>query len=169
MPKTLIESLSFRLMTVDDLDVVQELDKQSFTNPWPEGAFKYELIESQNSRCWVAEMKQSQRSRVIGSAVLWIILDEAHIATLAVDPLYRGHGIGKRLLAVALIDAHNVGAKKAFLEARKNNQDALHLYFGFGFNAVGIRPGYYPDNHEDALLLSLDELDPSKLEKLIEA
>jgi ribosomal-protein-alanine N-acetyltransferase len=169
MPKTLIESLSFRLMTVDDLDVVQELDKQSFTNPWPEGAFKYELIESQNSRCWVAEMKQSQRSRVIGSAVLWIILDEAHIATLAVDPLYRGHGIGKRLLAVALIDAHSVGANKAFLEARKNNQDALHLYYGFGFNAVGIRPGYYPDNHEDALLLSLDELDPSKLEKLIEA
>jgi len=87
MPKTLRESLSFRLMTVDDLDVVQELDRQSFTNPWPEGAFKYELIESQNSRCWVAEIKQNQRSMVIGSAVLWIILDEAHIATLAVDPL----------------------------------------------------------------------------------
>jgi len=169
MPKTLRESLSFRLMTVDDLDVVQELDRQSFTNPWPEGAFKYELIESQNSRCWVAEIKQNQRSMVIGSAVLWIILDEAHIATLAVDPLYRGHGVGKRLLAIALIDAYSAGAKKAFLEARKNNQDALHLYYGFGFTAVGIRPGYYPDNHEDALLLSLDELDPSKLEKLAEA
>ena len=169
MPKKLRESLSFRLMTVDDLDVVQELDRQSFTNPWPEGAFKYELFESQNSRCWVAEIKQNQQSMVIGSAVLWIILDEAHIATLAVDPNYRGHGIGKRLLAVALIDAYNVGAKKAFLEARKNNQDALHLYYGFGFNAVGIRPGYYPDNHEDALLLSLDELDPSKLENLAEA
>jgi len=71
-------------------------------------------------------------------------------------------------LAVALIDAYRVGASKAFLEARKNNQDALHLYYGFGFTAVGIRPGYYPDNHEDALLLTLEELDPSKLEKLIE-
>ena len=168
MPKTLIECLSFRLMAVDDLAAVQELDKQSFANPWPEGAFKYELIESQNSRCWVAEIKQDQQIRVIGSAVIWIILDEAHIATLAVDPIYRGHGIGRRLLAVALIDAYRVGASKAFLEARKNNKDALHLYYGFGFTAVGIRPGYYPDNHEDALLLTLDELDPSKLEKLIE-
>lgn len=156
-------------MTVDDLAVVQELDKQSFTNPWPEGAFKYELIESQNSRCWVAETKLDQQTRVIGSSVIWIILDEAHIATLAVDPLYRGHGIGRRLLAAGLIDAYQFGARKAFLEARKNNQDALHLYYGFGFNAVGIRPGYYPDNHEDALLLTLDELDLSKLEKLVEA
>ena len=156
-------------MTVEDLVSVQELDKQSFTNPWPEGAFKYELIESQNSLCWVAEIKQDEQTRIVGSVVVWIILDEAHIATLAVEPFYRGHGIGRRLLAVALRDAHQVGAKKAFLEARRNNLDALHLYYGFGFNTVGIRPGYYPDNHEDALLLTLEELDPIKLEKLTEA
>jgi len=168
MSKRLLEEVSFRLMTVEDLAAVQELDRQSFTNPWPTGAFKYELVESQNSLCWVAEIGQTQQARVIGCAVVWIILDEAHVATLAVDPEYRGKGIGRRLLAVILKDAYRVGAEKALLEARKNNQDALHLYYGFGFNTMGIRPGYYPDNHEDALLLTLDKLDPLKLEKIIE-
>ncbi len=161
-----ISEVHFRIMGIQDLPLVQELDKISFHNPWPEGAFKYELLESHNSLCWVAEIEEDYQPLVVASIIIWLIVDEAHVATLAVNPDYRSRGIGRRLMATALLDAYQKGARKSLLEARQSNQYALHLYYGFGFEMVGIRPGYYPDNHEDALLLTLDPLDPEKLTQL---
>lgn len=166
MNSTKRDEIHLRPMTLEDVPEVEALDRACFSNPWPENAFVYELKENPGALCIVAESVGDEALQIIGSVVVWHILDEAHVATLAVMPGYRGLGIGRRLLALALLESAKAGASKALLEARANNQNALHLYYGFGFEVVGIRPGYYPDNHEDALLLTLNHLDQDELLKL---
>jgi len=95
-------------------------------------------------------------------------VDEAHIATIAVHPDYRHRGIGRRLLAEGLLQAAEGGAVKSLLEVRAGNTEALHLYYGLGYKAVGLRPNYYQTEQEDALLLNLDPLDVEVLRNLMQ-
>lgn len=156
-----------RLMTPADLPQVEALDQACFSDPWPRGAFSYELRPDSNSLCLVARDSSSEQEPIVGVVVTWLIVDEVHIGTLAVSPGYRGLGIARRLLASALLRASKNGAVKSLLEVRAGNNQALKLYFGMGYEAVGLRPGYYENNHEDALLLTLDPIDIRRMEALI--
>jgi ribosomal-protein-alanine N-acetyltransferase len=156
--------VQLRPMTLDDLAQVQCVDRETFNDPWPRDAFLYELKENEHSICWVAEVDDENDQKVIvGFVVVWLIVDEAHIGTLAVKPKFRGGGVGRRLLATALLESCQAGAQKSLLEVRLSNIHAQHLYYGLGFEVVGLRSGYYPDNHEDALLMTLKKLDEDKL------
>jgi ribosomal-protein-alanine N-acetyltransferase len=116
---------------------------------------------------WVAEVGDGEKSStIIGLIVVWLILEEAHIATIAVHPDYRGLGIGKKLLAVALRESIRRGAGEAMLEVRAHNLTAQAMYRLFGFEVVSRRPHYYRDNNEDALLMNVYHLDGNYLEKL---
>jgi len=137
-----------------DIPEVLEIDRSSFTLPWTERAYRYEVEENKAARCWVATLDD----RVVAMLVLWIILDEAHIATVATHPHYRRQGLGSRLLTRALVSAHEEGAVKALLEVRARHTTAQKLYRNLGFVEVGRRPKYYHDNDEDALLMTLDNL-----------
>ncbi|HUI88692.1 MAG TPA: ribosomal protein S18-alanine N-acetyltransferase [Anaerolineales bacterium] len=145
-----------RKMTVDDVPAAAQLDRISFSMPWPEHAFYYEVKDNPAARCFVAE---ADDRHVIGMVVSWIILDELHIATLAVDPEYRRQGIGERILTKALQDGQAAGTQYALLEVRAGNVAAQNLYRKFGFKPVGRRPKYYKDNGEDAILMNLDDLE----------
>jgi len=161
--------LHLRPMTLADLDQVNAIEQSSFPTPWPENAFYYELTQNQSALCWVAEWGETgQTPLVVADIVIWIILDEAHIATLAVLPEYRGRSIAQSLLARALLEASQAGATQALLEVRVSNHAAQKLYRKFGFEVVGIRPGYYQDTHEDALLMTLAPIAPEKLALLSE-
>ncbi|MBP1693125.1 MAG: putative acetyltransferase [Chloroflexi bacterium] len=160
-----IQSLIIRRMQEKDLQQVQAIDRLSFSLPWPVKAYRYELIENPNSIQWVAEYRQPV-NLVVGVIVVWLILDEAHIATIAVHPDYRGQGIAHKILAAALIDSIKRGASQATLEVRAGNQIAQKLYFRFGFEIAGSRPRYYQDNHEDALIMTAKNLDAAYLEWL---
>lgn len=152
-------AINIRPMRIDDVEQVCSIDRQSFALPWPDNAYSHELKENPAARLWVAEDIQiSGDSKIVGIIVMWLVLDEAHIATLAVHPGFRREGIGKRLLVVALQDAIRNGARQALLEVRANNQAAQALYRQFGFEVVGRRPRYYRDNQEDALLMTLANL-----------
>ena len=154
-------------MRVDDIPQVAALDDLSFADPWPQGSFEYELKANDYSLCLVAEDPDAaEGENVVGALVIWLIVDEAHIATIAVHPGYRHCGIGRRLLAEGLLQAADRGAVKSLLEVRSGNTEALHLYYGFGFKAVGLRPNYYQAEQEDALLLDLDPLDMDCLRNL---
>ena len=156
-------------MHSDDIPQVAALDQLSFSDPWPKGSFEYELKANDYSLCLVAEDPGAMDGQnIVGALVIWLIVDEAHIATIAVHPDYRHRGIGRRLLAEGLLQAADRGAVKSLLEVRSGNTEALHLYFGFGYKAVGLRPNYYPTEQEDALLLDLDPLDRKSLRNLIE-
>lgn len=152
-----IGQIRIRPMTIDDISEVTRLDQESFSLPWPERAFANEL-NNPMSRAWVIDLPGSIESGLIGSLILWLIIDEAHIATIAVEKAYRQRGIAKVLLAHALLSIQNEGAVCSLLEVRYGNEAALELYKSLGFYQVGTRKGYYSDNHEDALLMNLDDI-----------
>ena len=159
--------IRLRSMRSDDVPQVAALDHLSFADPWPQGSFEYELKANNYSLCLVAEdPAAAEGGNIVGALVIWLIVDEAHIATIAVHPDHRHRGIGRRLLAEGLLQATERGAIKSLLEVRSGNAEALHLYYGFGFKAVGLRPNYYPTEQEDALLLDLDPLDVEFLRNL---
>lgn len=146
-------SVLIRPMRLEDLEAIVTIERLSFTLPWSEHAYRYELSENAAARLWVAE----KEGQVVGMLVLWLILDEAHIATLAVHPAHRQRGIARRLLLQALRSAWQEGARQAFLEVRQSNLAAQRLYQQLGFEISGRRPRYYHDNNEDALLMTLKE------------
>lgn len=158
-----------RPMSVDDLEQVHRIDVMSFSLPWTERSFRYELTSNPVARLWVADLAaEGEPPQVAALLVIWHIIDEVHIATVAVHPEQRRGGIGRKLLATALLAAYEEGAQKAFLEVRRSNTAAQELYRRFGFEVAGVRPRYYKDNMEDALLLNLDRIDPDVLRKLTE-
>lgn len=145
-----------RKMTVHDVPAVAQIDQVSFSLPWPEHSFQYEVSENRVSRCFVAE---TEDKRIAAMIVSWIIVDEMHIATIATHPEFRRQGIGERILREALLDARDIGAQLAFLEVRAGNEVAQAMYRKFGFVVSGRRPRYYKDNGEDAILMTLQPLE----------
>ena len=151
-----MSQVSVRSMRLEDLEQAREIDRLSFTLPWPENAFRFELMENQRSIVLVAEEQLADENpTLVGVVVVWLILDEAHVATLSVHPDYRGLGVSKKLLVVALKAAIRDGARLSTLEVRANNKIAQDLYRKFGFKVVGRRSRYYRDNDEDALLMTV--------------
>jgi ribosomal-protein-alanine N-acetyltransferase len=150
-----LSGLLIRKMTHADLEQVIAIDQASFSLPWPQRSFQYELDENFVSRCWVAEVDGRVAAMIVG----WMMMDELHIATIATHPDYRGRGIGKKILVHALCKARdNEGLVRAFLEVREGNAIARQMYRSLGFVEDGRRKEYYKDNHEDAILMSLNDL-----------
>jgi [ribosomal protein S18]-alanine N-acetyltransferase len=144
-------------MQLEDVAQVHLIDQLSFSMPWPENAFRYELIQNSYSLCRVAEAAQPDgKHLVVAESVVWLILDEAHIATIAVHPDFRGQGISRLLLVTILCECIRKGARISTLEVRANNQVAQALYQRFRFEVAGRRPHYYRDNNEDALIMTAD-------------
>lgn len=147
-------NIVIRRMTLEDVPAVHEIDTLSFSLPWTERSFRFELTENPVSRNWVAV----SGGRIAAMMTLWLIVDEAHIATLATHPDFRRQGIGEQLMTASLVSARNEGAIRAFLEVRAGNAGALALYKKYGFMVAGVRPRYYKDNNEDAILMNLEDL-----------
>jgi ribosomal-protein-alanine N-acetyltransferase len=145
-------SVVIRRMTIEDLEQVVAIDQGSFSLPWPPRSFHYEVTENPASRCWVADLD----GRVAGMLVAWLIVDEIHIATIAIHPDFRKQGFGEKLLSIVLQFARDEGAVSSFLEVREGNDAALMMYHKFGYVESGRREGYYRDNGEDAILMTLD-------------
>jgi [ribosomal protein S18]-alanine N-acetyltransferase len=158
-----------RKMTLEDVPGVIDLDQKSFSLPWPERSFRFELTANPASRCWVADFD----GKIVGMVVVWLIIDEAHVATLATHPEFRRLGIGTKLLSHALRHMIEEGAHSSFLEVRESNSSAQDMYRKFGYEVSGRRPRYYKDNNEDAILMNLASLkaedlsfdEPSTLDK----
>lgn len=138
-----------REMLIDDLDDIMDIEKVAFTTPWSRKAFTMEITENLLAKYIVAEID----SKVVGYAGIWLILDEGHITNIAVSNVYRGQGIGKYLM-MGLIDfCKKSKIQNMTLEVRKSNIVAQNLYKKYGFLDCGIRPNYYADDHEDAVIM----------------
>ena len=148
-----------RRVEAEDLESIRKIDQLSFSQPWPPQSFGYEFRNNPHARMWVVEAQYTPENRVIcAMTVVWLVIDEAHIGTIAVHPDFRRLGIATKLLKVVLRNLQESGASRVFLEVRRSNLGAQSLYEKFGFTIDGIRNGYYQDNGEDAFLLSLDDL-----------
>lgn len=150
------KSFIIRRMKAEDIHRVWEIDVQSFSLPWTESSFRYDYFINKNSRMWVVEaIDDAGNPQVIGSMVAWLIIDEVHLGTIAVDPDFRKRGIGESLIRTLLQEMADEDAVRVELEVRKSNNAALSLYQKFEFVIEGERKNYYSDNHEDAILMGL--------------
>ncbi|HEV2129041.1 MAG TPA: ribosomal protein S18-alanine N-acetyltransferase [Thermomicrobiales bacterium] len=98
------------------------------------------------------------RGTIRGFAGMWILLDEAHITTIGVDPDHQGQGLGELLFVALMDEAIQRGATWVTLEVRVSNQAAQALYRKYGFTVQGRRPRYYSDNNEDAYIMWSESL-----------
>ena len=144
--------MNIRHMTIDDLLQVLAIDQVSFSLPWPERSFRFEITDNPASRTWVTESD----GKITGMIVVWLLVDEAHIATIATHPDHRRQGIASRLLTHALHSMKDEGAVNSVLEVRESNTAAQEMYRKLGFVESGRRPHYYRDNNEDAILMSMN-------------
>jgi ribosomal-protein-alanine N-acetyltransferase len=150
-------------MLIGDLPAVLEIERASFRTPWPPHAYRTELETNRLATYLVARID----GRVVGYGGMWLMVDEAHITTFAVDPAWRRQGIGERLLMAMLDIAIARGAREATLEVRLSNMAARRLYEKYGLRPVGVRPRYYSDDQEDALVMTSEPFaEPAMQERL---
>ncbi len=135
-----------------DLDAVLHIEYQAYPHPWTPSIFRDCLTSGY--ACWL--LKQDED--ILGYGVMSVAVGEAHILNLCIHPQYQGQGLGLALMEHLLRLARRHHANTMFLEVRPSNVAACALYERLGFNEVGLRRNYYPDNNgrEDALILALE-------------
>jgi ribosomal-protein-alanine N-acetyltransferase len=138
-----------RPMRHEDLPHVSDIERRSYEFPWSHGVFRDCLLAGY--QCIVLEVD----SEVSGYGILSVAAGEAHILNLCVEPEYRSHGYGERLLDEMLLRARSASVREIFLEVRPSNENALALYQKKGFHQVANRPAYYQarEGREDAAVL----------------
>lgn len=141
-------------MTVADLPAVHRIERASFSVPWPDDAYRSE-IESNRLASYLVIRAGDE---LVAYGGIWLMVDEAHITTFAVDPAWRRQRVGETLLLALLDVAVARRAREATLEVRLSNVPARRLYEKYGFRPVGLRPRYYSDNGEDALIMTTEPL-----------
>jgi tRNA threonylcarbamoyl adenosine modification protein YeaZ/ribosomal-protein-alanine acetyltransferase len=137
--------------TAADLPSVEALQHQTFTNPWSADSIRWELEHTDVARLYVVRTPSDHQ--VIAYCACWMVFDELHINSLAVDEGRRRQGIARRLLREVLRDSVAQGARSATLEVRHSNEAARKLYEGLGFQVEAVRRDYYQQPREDALIL----------------
>lgn len=150
----MVFEVSLERMTLNDLDGVMAVEHTAFVTPWSRRAFVTELTENAYAQYIVAKMD----GEVVGYAGMWLILDEAHVTNIAVHSRHRGKGIGERLMLELIAIAKANGCRRMTLEVRRSNLPAQQLYAKLGFEARGVRRGYYTDTREDAIVMWKDAL-----------
>ena len=151
--------ISITRMQNEHVPAVFQLDQASFTLPWSERSYLFEVNKNETSIPLVA----LESGVVTGFIVVWQVEDEAHIGTIAVADASRRKGVARALIREGLSQAYARGARKVFLEVRSGNLAAQTLYLSLGFVNFDVRKKYYVDNQEDAIIMLLD---PLKVEEL---
>jgi [ribosomal protein S18]-alanine N-acetyltransferase len=139
-----------RLDPEADLDAIVEIERASFSTPWTAEMFRWELRNTDVSATYV--LRTPDRT-IAAFCCVWTVLDELHINNVAVRPGLRRRGFAATLLERVIEEATRQGAAKATLEVRRSNIAALRLYDRLGFTVSGVRPNYYSNPVEDALIL----------------
>ena len=146
--------VAIRAMRIDDIEYVSRLERRCYTLPWSSSAYVTE-VGNANAYYTVATLPDGT---IAGYAGMWVIMDELHMTTIAVDPSVRGLKIGERLLLDTIREGIRRGAERATLEVRERNTVAHNLYVKYGFEDVAVRKNYYSDNGENAIIMWANDL-----------
>jgi ribosomal-protein-alanine N-acetyltransferase len=157
--------LEVGLMRLGDIAAVLEIERLSFSSPWPAFAFEQELTANRLAHYRVARLD----GRVVAFGGIWLMVDEAHVTTFGVHPDHRRHGIGRLLLLHLAEAAIELGSSRMTLEVRVSNAAAQALYRSFGFRVSGRRIAYYSDDGEDALVMTTPELAGPEMSAVLSA
>ena len=160
-------------MRWEDVPTVAAIEHLSFTLPWSDYTYRHELLENTHSyyfvarrmdappvpRNWWAKLwRRNGAAAIVGYGGFWLVVDEAHISTIASDVSWRGRGVGELLLLTMIERGIELGAAMVTLEVRVSNTVAQNLYRKYGFEVVGRRSHYYSDNNEDVDLMTVEQV-----------
>jgi ribosomal-protein-alanine N-acetyltransferase len=145
--------IELRNLKLRDLGAIERIERRSYPTPWSRSMFAGELTKS-SSVCLGAH--DTDTDRLVGYLIISRYVDAWHVMNVAVAPDYRGRGIATRLLERLFELTAGDGRRGYTLEVRVSNRSAIRLYEKHGFNARGVRRGYYTDNREDALIMWKD-------------
>jgi [ribosomal protein S18]-alanine N-acetyltransferase len=136
-----------------DLDAVMEIERLSFRAPWSRQVFLEEL-----TREWarVDVVRDLATGEAVAFANYWLVADELHLLNIATHPRHRRAGHATRLLAHMVDTGRRRSCRCMTLEVRRSNAVAQRLYRRFAFRAVGVRPNYYAEDQEDAIVMLLE-------------
>ena len=146
-----------RLMTEEDVPQVTEIDRQAFPAMWPPANYQRELGNGLAHYIVAGDEEQPETQNVVGFSGIWMLAGEAHITNIAVRESHRRRGIGEALLIAIIELAIKLEAHLITLEVRASNTDAQQLYAKYSFVKVGVRRGYYTNNREDAVLMTIED------------
>jgi ribosomal-protein-alanine N-acetyltransferase len=179
-------------MRLEDIPEVSRVERQCFSNPWPQSAYRRELRNLSNNYYVVLwyrpdapnePARQEQRGglsgllpfvrrgdqrstdQIVGFGGMWVLYDEAHVTTIGVRPDHRGKGLGELLLVDLFERAWERNAEWLTLEVRVSNESAQSLYHKYGFSRQGVRRRYYSDNGEDAYIMWSPSLHSAEFEQ----
>ncbi|MBQ0017951.1 MAG: ribosomal protein S18-alanine N-acetyltransferase [Clostridiales bacterium] len=139
----------------DDLLTLVKLEEYTSASPWSEKALGSDLLNETGAVVLVAEAANTENKSVIGYCDAWLVAGEAQLNNIAVFQQYRRCGVGEALLRELMEESRKAGCTTMNLEVRKSNIKAYALYEKLGFVKDGLRRGYYEDNGEDAVLMSV--------------
>jgi ribosomal-protein-alanine N-acetyltransferase len=142
-------------MRTEDLDRIVEIEREGFLHPWSR-----DLLEREMSHAWshviVAIEEERGEERIVGYLVFWLVHDEIHVLNLGIAMASRRRGVGRALMEEAHTLGRSRGAALSTLEVRRSNVAALELYRDLGYRQVGVRPNYYAEEGEDAIVMVRD-------------
>jgi ribosomal-protein-alanine N-acetyltransferase len=148
-------TIELRRLVLADLRAIEEIERRSYRTPWSRSMFAGELAKP-SSICLGAFNADGEEGTLAGYLIVSRYVDAWHVMNVAVDPGHRGRGIATMLLE-RLFELTADDARRGYtLEVRVSNATAITLYERLGFEARGIRRGYYTDNREDALIMWKD-------------
>ena len=151
-----------RRMQEADLPRVVDIERECFGERWTLASFQNELANSASTYFVAIEGEQ-----IVGYAGYWLILEEAHVTTIGVDPAFQRRGLGELLMLDLIEHAAQHGARWVTLEVRLSNIGAQKMYEKFGFTSLGRRKGYYQDNREDALIMWTENIEQPHYKELL--
>jgi ribosomal-protein-alanine N-acetyltransferase len=148
-------TIELRRLEMRDLDRIEEIERDSYPTPWSRSMFAGELAKP-SSVCLGAF--DTERDVLVGYLIISRYVDAWHVMNVAVEPSERRRGIAQNLLERLFELTANDSRRGYTLEVRVSNENAIRLYERLGFQARGLRRGYYTDNREDALIMWKDPL-----------
>lgn len=148
--------LAIRYASANDFETILSLERACFPTPWEADAIADDLSQNPCARYVLIQ----EGERFIGYGCLWLLMEEAHLMSVAILPEFRRAGAGEALMRALIQAAADGGARFMELECRRSNLAAQALYHKLGFLRVGCRKGYYEDTGEDALVYALIALPP---------
>ena len=156
-------------MTLADLDAIMPLERECFRDPWSRHMYVVDL--TQNSLATYLVLRPHSSRGEVSEPVLayggfWLLMEEAHIATIASHPRWRGCGLAQWLMLALLEAALARGAERSTLEVRVGNVPAQRLYEKLGYEVVGMRPRYYRDGEDGFIMTTPPLREPSMQERL---
>ena len=136
-------------MTMSDVTDVTRIERASFTTTWPADAFYNEINTNKLAHYFVGRIGD----KIVAYGGIWVIFEDSHVTTIAVDQALRGRKLGELMLLHLIEEALERGAAWMTLEVRESNVVAQQLYRKYGFTTVTTRKAYYSDNNENALVM----------------